>query len=164
MPKIFEVNATCSIPEEQTKCMFLIFSFSMVHQQRERNVSGLFFLFIRFVITLSHFEDTLTKIIGKNCVLFNSIQEFIEIEAWLRLNCTMFYTSHCHILKCMDVWNSWFIKQTENERLFLSTNFTAKFELLLVLTLENTFSQRFHLKVNRKGIGSSKKRYSGFSK
>ena len=39
-----------------------------------------------------------------------------------------------------------------------------KFGLLFVLTLENTFSQRFHFKAIRKSIGSSKKRYQGFSK
>ena len=39
-----------------------------------------------------------------------------------------------------------------------------KFGLLFVLTLENTFSQRFHFKAIRKSIGSSKKPYQGFSK
>ena len=47
---------------------------------------------------------------------------------------------------------------------FLSTSFTAKFGLVFVLTLENDFSQRFHFKANGKNIGSSKKRYHGFSK
>ena len=48
---------------------------------------------------------------------------------------------------------------SKNEWLFLSASFTAKFELVFVLTLENNFSQRFHFKANRKSIGSSKKRY-----
>ena len=37
-----------------------------------------------------------------------------------------------------------------------SASFTAKFELVFVLTLESTFSQRFHFKTNRKSIDSSK--------
>ena len=41
---------------------------------------------------------------------------------------------------------------------------TAKLELAFVLTFENAFSQSFHFQANRKGIGSSKKRFQGFSK
>ena len=48
---------------------------------------------------------------------------------------------------------------SKNEWLLLSASFTAKFELVFVLTMENTFSLRFHFKTNRKSIGSSKKRY-----
>ena len=44
------------------------------------------------------------------------------------------------------------------------SKFTAKFGLVFALTLENAFSQRFHFQANRKSIGSSKKRYQGFSK
>ena len=43
---------------------------------------------------------------------------------------------------------------SKNEWLLLSASFTAKFELVFVLTLENAFS-----KANRKSIRSSKKRY-----
>ena len=43
------------------------------------------------------------------------------------------------------------------------TGFTAKFELAFVFALEIAFSQRLHFKANRRGIGSSKKRYKGFS-
>ena len=46
----------------------------------------------------------------------------------------------------------------KNEWLLLSARFTTELELAFVLTLEKTFSQRFHLKANRKSIGSSKKR------
>ena len=45
----------------------------------------------------------------------------------------------------------------KNEWLLLPATFTAKFGLVFVLTLENAFSQRFHFKVNKKSIGSSKK-------
>ena len=44
-----------------------------------------------------------------------------------------------------------------NRRLFLSTSFTAKFELVFVLTQENTHSERFHFKANIKNVGCSKK-------
>ena len=36
-------------------------------------------------------------------------------------------------------------------------SFAAKFEFVFVLTQENTFSESFHFKTNRKSIGSSKK-------
>ena len=39
----------------------------------------------------------------------------------------------------------------------ISARFTAKFELVFVLTQENPFSLRFHFKANRNSIGSSKK-------
>ena len=40
-----------------------------------------------------------------------------------------------------------------------SASFTAKFGLVFVLALENTFLWRFHFKTNRKSRDSSKKRY-----
>ena len=42
--------------------------------------------------------------------------------------------------------------------------YKAKFVLVFVLTLENAFPKRFHFKVNRKSIRSSKKRHQGLSK
>ena len=51
---------------------------------------------------------------------------------------------------------------SKKEWLLLSASFTAKFRLVFLLTLENTFSQRFHFKGNRRSIDSSKKRYQGF--
>ena len=33
--------------------------------------------------------DLLNNIYRGNCVLLNAVQEFIEIEAWLRLTCTI---------------------------------------------------------------------------
>ena len=48
---------------------------------------------------------------------------------------------------------------SKNEWLLLSVTFTAKFELVFVLTFENAFYLRFHFKANRKSIDYSKKRY-----
>ena len=45
----------------------------------------------------------------------------------------------------------------KNKWLLLSANFSAKFELVFVLTLENAFSWRIYFKANRKSIGFSKK-------
>ena len=45
---------------------------------------------------------------------------------------------------------------SKNVSLLLSARFTEKFGLAFVLTLENAFSKRFHFKVNRKSICSSK--------
>ena len=45
---------------------------------------------------------------------------------------------------------------SENEQLLLSASFTAKFQLVFALTLENDFSQRFHFKANKNSVGSSK--------
>ena len=43
---------------------------------------------------------------------------------------------------------------SKNEWLLLSITFTAKLELVFVLTFEKGFSQSFHFKANRKGINS----------
>ena len=48
--------------------------------------------------------------------------------------------------------------------LLLSVAFTAKPELVFVLTFENAFSESFHFKANRKSIGSSKKSVLGIFK
>ena len=50
------------------------------------------------------------------------------------------------------------IHQTDSENvwLLLSANFTPKFGLVFVLTLENAISYRFYFKTNGKSIGSSK--------
>ena len=72
-----------------------------------------------------------------------------------------FYTFHyeyrClkNVIHQIDSKNGWVL---------LAASFTAKFGLVFVLTLENAFSWRFHFQANRKRIGSSKKRYYGFSK
>ena len=80
----------------------------------------------------------LTILTEINCVLVNSTQEFIEIEAWLLLTfllCLQNQLSSMH-----SIYKNLFIKQTENERLLLSASFIAKFELVFVLTQKNTFS------------------------
>ena len=48
---------------------------------------------------------------------------------------------------------------SKNEWLLLSETFTAKFELVFVLTFENAFSQSFHVKANRRIMDSSTQRY-----
>ena len=45
---------------------------------------------------------------------------------------------------------------SKNGWLFLSASFTAKAELVFVLTLKNAFPQRFYFEANIKTIGSSK--------
>ena len=69
-----------------------------------------------------------------------------------------FYTFDYHILKrCLKN----LARQIDSKiKLVLhSASFTAKFGLVFVLALENTFLWRFHFKTNRKSRGSSKKRY-----
>ena len=51
---------------------------------------------------------------------------------------------------------------SKNEWLFLSANFTTKFELVFVLTREIAFLKDF--KVNRKSLGSSKNGFRDFQK
>ena len=63
--------------------------------------------------------------------------------------------------RCLKNFHS---SNSENEWLLLFASFTAKFEVLFVLTVENAFSKRFHFKANRKTIDSSKKQYYAFSK
>ena len=46
--------------------------------------------------------------------------------------------------------------ESKHECLLLPVSFTAKFELVFVLTLKNALSWRFYFKVNRKSICSSK--------
>ena len=56
------------------------------------------------------------------------------------------YTFHCQILKSPDVWKSWFVKQTENERLLLSESFT--FRQNLNWFLSGNWSTVFYLKMH----------------
>ena len=56
------------------------------------------------------------------------------------------------------------ISQAENKWLLISASFTVKFEMIFSLTQQNTFSERFHFNINRKSIGSSKKRCWAFLK
>ena len=100
-----------------------------------------------FIITLYEKGLCLTILPGKNCVLLNSVQEFIEIEAWLLLTFFIkFYALYCQILK-----NTKVVLQLDRKTwLLLSPIFTTKFVFFFVLTQENAFSQRFHFEANRK--------------
>ena len=77
------------------------------------------------------------------CALLNSVQKFIEIQGWLRL--TFFIYLHNQLSSP----NSIILQMSEkvihqidskNEWLLLSVTFTAKLELVFVLTFENDFS------------------------
>ena len=79
----------------------------------------------------------------KWAAILNSVQKFIEIQRGLLL--TFFICLH-YQLSC---FNSIIIQMSENrvhqidsknEGLLLSVTFTAKFELVFVLTFENAFS------------------------
>ena len=77
----------------------------------------------------------------ENCVLVNSVQEFIEIKAWLLL--TFFICLHNQILSILLAHikqNRCLGKMTKHERLLLSACFTPKFELVFVLIEENASS------------------------
>ena len=52
----------------------------------------------------------------------------------------------------------------KNRWLLLSARFMAKFVLVFILTLENTFSQMFHFKANKESIDASKKQVLGIFK
>ena len=89
------------------------------------------------IITLYEKGLCLTILLGKNCVLLNSVQEFIEIEAWLLLTFFIkFYALYCQILK-----NTKVVLQLDRKTwLLLSPIFTTKFVFVFVLTQENAFS------------------------
>ena len=57
---------------------------------------------------------------------------------------------YCHISNSADVWEGWFFKEPENEQVLFPPSLTGKLELVFVLTQESTFSQKIHLKINRK--------------
>ena len=63
-----------------------------------------------------------------------------------------------HIFLCYVKNLKNMIHQFDNKKgwLLLSASCTTKFGLVFVLTLESVFSQRFHFKLKRKSIGSSK--------
>ena len=90
------------------------------------------------------------------CALLNSVQKFIEIQGWLRL--TFFIYLHNQLSSP----NSIILQMSEkvihqidskNEWLLLSVTFTAKLELVFVLTFENDFSSSFHFEANRYRLG-----------
>ena len=74
-----------------------------------------------------------------------------------------YYTFHCHIWKSTDISKMWFMKWTVKPNVLLSGRFTAKFELVFVLTWKTLFLRGSILKPTER-TGFSKKRYEGFSK
>ena len=103
----------------------------------------------------------------KNLCFAEFSTKFIKIKGWLLL--TFFICLHNQL----SSFNSITVQMSEkrvhqidsqNEWLLLSVTFTAKLDLVFVLTVENAFSQSFHFKANRKSIGSSTKLSQGFSK
>ena len=102
------------------------------------------------IITLYERELCSTILPGKNCVLLNSVQEFIEIEAWLLLTFFIkFYAFYCQTLKnkMLEKGGS---SNRQKKRLLLSPSFTTKFVFVFVLSQESAFSQRFYFEANRK--------------
>ena len=80
---------------------------------------------------------------GKTFSLLNSVQKLIETQGWLLL--TFFICLH----NKLSSFNSIIVQMSEkrdssvdskNEWLLLSVTFTAKLELVFVLTFENAFS------------------------
>ena len=96
----------------------------------------------------------------KNSVLLYSVQEWLLGWFW---PFSYIYTINYTFIKyrCLKNFHS---SNSENEWLLLFASFTAKFQVLFVLTVENAFFERFHFKANRKTIDSSKKQHYGFSK
>ena len=94
------------------------------------------------------------------------IQFSTRMVAWLLLkfficlhNHKVNYIPSSYIKKCRCLKKVIHQIDSKNKWLLLSASFTAKSELVVVLTPENAFSWRFHVKANRKSIGSSKKWY-----
>ena len=96
--------------------------------------------------------------------LFHMFTQSIEVWAISHVYPIIWVLYIPLLRKSTDVWEIAFIKQTKNERLFLSATFTAKIVLVFALTQGRAFSYRFNFKANRKSIASSKKRYYRFSK
>ena len=81
--------------------------------------------------------------VNDTCALLNSVQKFIEMQGWLLL--TFFICLHNQL----SSFNSIIVQMSEkrvhqidskNEWLLLSAAFTAKLELVFVLTFEKAFS------------------------
>ena len=69
-----------------------------------------------------------------------------------------YYTFYYHLLR-VQMFEKCDSSNSKNEWLLHPASFTGKFGLVFVLTLEITFSWRFHFQGNRKSLGSSKRRY-----
>ena len=89
-----------------------------------------------------------SRILTEKTVLLNSVKEFIEIEAWLLLN--VFLRLHNPLISIHSIVTYLRIQMLEKcdsanrpklmvASCSISARFTAKFELLSVLTQENAF-------------------------
>ena len=97
----------------------------------------------------------------------NSLQKFAEIQGWLLLTffiCLHNQLSSFNSIIVQIIQLSCVIHQIDSNGCFFSVTFTAKLELVFVLTFESAFSFSFHFKANRKSMDSSEKLYGGFSK
>ena len=73
----------------------------------------------------------------------NSVQEFMEIEAWLLLTFLICFHSQLSSMHSIVTYLRVQIFEkfdSSSKRLPLSASFMAKFELVFVLTQKNTFS------------------------
>ena len=111
------------------------------------------------IITLYERELCSTILPGKNCVLLNSVQEFIEIEAWLLLTFFIkFYAFYCQTLKnkMLEKGGS---SNRQKKRLLLSPSFTTKFVFVFCLITGKCFFLEVLFWSQQKKLGSSKNRY-----
>ena len=69
--------------------------------------------------------------------MLSSVQEFVEIEAWLLL--AFSFCLHNQVSSINFIDKGYSSNRQNEEWLLLSAGVTAKFELVLVLTQENAF-------------------------
>ena len=118
--------------------------------------------------TKNLFRSLLTMLIRKNwknCFTESSTRLYLKRSlADVFAQSVKFCTVHCHILMSTDVWTRWFINPWSNRQKMDGCSFQQRLRqnLAFVLTQENTLSSRFHFKVKRKSIGSSKNGTSAF--
>ena len=91
----------------------LLFSDSIMYSR----LSAIFFssLVVLLLVVISFSIIPLMILTGKNCVLFNSVQEWLLGCFWsfhMFTQSIKFYTFHYYVFKSTDVWKMWFIKQT----------------------------------------------------
>ena len=116
--------------------------YSYLLNQKQSNVSSHIW---RMNVSIT----SLSRILTEKTVLLNSVKEFIEIEAWLLLN--VFLRLHNPLISIHSIVTYLRIQMLEKcdsanrpklmvASCSISARFTAKFELLSVLTQENAFS------------------------
>ena len=112
---------------------------------------------MKYFLRLQNFINgkELTILTWKNLCFTEFSTKFIEIQGWLLL--TFFICLHNQLssliplsYRCLK--NVIHQVDSKNEWLLLSVTFTAKLELVFVLTSENAFSWSFHFKAMRKSI------------